>query len=154
MTAYNCKNIFSGFQALHPRLFALTGEVLGDILGQKLPFNVQNALGDWIQCVAQVIITYNSKQQYFQGGPGRYYNIMYKNVSNPFCTGNQNTTEGNSSSGLFFDALASSVYSGNTTSTSYDEDIDIYDFSINELDNRLRYLEFELLNLKKEIDTL
>lgn len=152
MNGYNCGSIFSGFQALHPRLFTLTSEVLGDILGQKLPFNVQNALGNWIQCVGQAIITYNSKQQYFQGGPGRYYNIRYKNVSNPFCTNKLNTTEGNSSSGLFFDALASGVYNENITVTSYYEDI--YDNSVDELDNILTYLEFELLNLKKEVETL
>lgn len=33
-----------------------------------------------------MIETYNSQQQYMQNGPGRYYNIKNKNITNPFCT--------------------------------------------------------------------
>ena len=46
---------------------------------------MMNALGNWLQLVGQVIQLYNSQQQYFQSGPGRYYDKGYKNVSNPFC---------------------------------------------------------------------
>lgn len=149
---YNCKNIFSGFQALHPRLFTLTSEVLGDILCQKLPFNVQCALGNWLECIGDAIIAYNSKQMYFQSGPGRYYNIIYKNVTNPFCTSNGNTPEESNNSDLFFNASGSRCYNENITVTSDNEDIE--DSSIDELYNILKYLEFELQKLKKEIDIL
>ena len=151
-SSYNCKNIFSGFQALHPRLFTLTSEVLGNILCQKLPFNVQCALGNWLECVGDAIIAYNSKQMYFQSGPGRYYNIIYKNVTNPFCSGNENTTARSNDLDSFFDELESQVYNENSTATSNNEDID--DNSMDELDNIFKYLEFELLNLKKEVETL
>ena len=152
MNDYNCKNIFSVFQALHPRLFTLTSEVLGDILCQKLPFNVQYALGNWLECVGDAIIAYNYKQLYFQSGPGRYYNIIYKNVTNPFCAGNRNTTEGSNNSDLFFNTSVNQVYNENITVTSDNEDID--DNSIDELYNILKYLKFELQKLKKEIDIL
>lgn len=93
-----CHDIPCGFQSLNPRLFAVVGEILGDIIAGNLPFNVQNAVGNWLELVGQVILTYNAQQQYFQGGPGRYFNPKYFNVSNPFCT---NTSGGNTSSGTF-----------------------------------------------------
>lgn len=94
-----CHDIPCGFQSLNPRLFAVVGEILGDIIAGNLPFNVQNAVGNWLQLVGQVILTYNAQQQYFQGGPGRYFNPKYYNVSNPFCQNTSGNTEGNTSSG-------------------------------------------------------
>lgn len=152
MNNYNCKNIFSGFQALHPRLFVLLGEVLGDILGKELPFNVQNALGCWLQCAGDIIITYTSKQLYFQRGPGRYYDIRYKNTNNPFCTKNINTTERNSSSGSFSDILASQSYFEDSLFASTDDHIE--NDMLEELDNKLKHLELEALNLKSQIEEL
>ncbi|MDU4752415.1 MAG: hypothetical protein E6X86_15470 [Clostridium butyricum] len=64
----------------------MVGEVIGAIVSEKLPINVQNAFGNWLQLIGQVILTYNAQQQYFQGGPGRYFNPKYYNVSNSFCT--------------------------------------------------------------------
>lgn len=94
-----CHDIPGGFQSLNPQLFAVVGEILGDIIAGNLPFNVQNAVGNWLELVGQVILTYNAQQQYFEGGPGRYFNPRYYNVSNPFCSNTSGNTEGNTSSG-------------------------------------------------------
>ena len=80
-----CEDIPGGFQDLNPELFVLIGELLGNAIAGNLPFNVQNALGNWFQLVGQAMLTFNAQQQYFQGGTGRYYNPKYKNVSNHFC---------------------------------------------------------------------
>ncbi len=80
-----CEDIPGGFQDLNPELFVLIGELLGNAIAGNLPFNVQNALGNWFQLVGQAMLTFNAQQQYFQGGTGRYYNPKYKNVANPFC---------------------------------------------------------------------
>ena len=53
-----------------------------------MPFNVQNAVGNWIQLVGQAIETYSAQQTYFQSGPGRMYDLRYYNVTNPFCPNN------------------------------------------------------------------
>lgn len=55
-----CRDIPNGFQDVDPQLFILIGEILGNILSGRLPFNVQNALGNWLQLVGQVIETYNA----------------------------------------------------------------------------------------------
>lgn len=81
-----CEDIPGGFQDLDPHLFTLLAQVIGLALSDRLPFNVQNAIGNWLTLVGQVIETYNAQQQYMQAGPGRYYNIKNKNVTNPFCT--------------------------------------------------------------------
>lgn len=83
-----CEDIPGGFQDLNPELFVLIGELLGNAIAGNLPFNVQNALGNWFQLVGQAMLTFNAQQQYFQGGTGRYYNPKYKNVANPFCGAN------------------------------------------------------------------
>ncbi|NLK94806.1 MAG: hypothetical protein GX275_06405 [Clostridiales bacterium] len=82
---FGCSDIPGGFQDLNPQLFILIGEIMGNCLAGNLPFNVQNAVGNWLQLVGQAILTYNSQQQYFQAGPGRYYDIRNKNVANSFC---------------------------------------------------------------------
>lgn len=95
-----CNDIPGGFQDINPEVFALIGELVGNIMAGNLPFNVQNAIGNWLQLVGQAILVYNAQQQYFQGGPGRYYNIKNKNVTNPFCTSNNN---GNSSNTMNYE---------------------------------------------------
>lgn len=81
-------DIPGGFQDMDPQLFILIAELIGNIMAGELPFNIQNAIGNWLQLVGQAIETYNAQQQYFQSGPGRYYNRQNKNVSNPFCSTN------------------------------------------------------------------
>ncbi|MDO5515945.1 MAG: hypothetical protein Q4F66_00215 [Clostridium sp.] len=101
--SYFCGDIPGGFQTLNPEIFDIIGEILGDVVAGRIPFNIQNALGNWIQLVGQVIECYSSQQNYFQSGPGRFYNLKYYNVNNPFCPndGQQttNSTGSTSSSG-------------------------------------------------------
>ena len=97
---YGCYDIPNGFQDLSPELFIIIGEILGNIIAGSIPFNVQNTLGNWLQLVGQAIETYNAQQQYFQSGPGRYYDPKNFNVANPFCNSNstKTTTSNNSNS--------------------------------------------------------
>ena len=79
-------DIPGGFQDIPPQLLLVIGELLGNVMAGSLPFNVQNVVGNWLQLVGQAIEVFNAQQQYYQGGPGRYYNYIYRNVANPFCT--------------------------------------------------------------------
>lgn len=81
-------DITGGFQDIYPQLFVLVGEVIGAIVSEKLPINVQGSFGNWLQLIGQVILTYNAQQQYFEDGPGRYFNSKNYNVSNSFCSNN------------------------------------------------------------------
>ena len=99
--SYNtgCSDIPNGFQSLNPQLFVVIGEILGNMLAGSIPSNVQNSLGNWLELVGQAILTYNAQQQYFQQGPGRYFNSKNYNVNNSFCnTTPKNTNQNNSSS--------------------------------------------------------
>ena len=55
---YGCNDMPGGFQKINPMLFVVIGDILGDLMSGKLPFNVQNAVGNWIQLVGQAIETY------------------------------------------------------------------------------------------------
>ena len=77
------------FQNVNPELFIVVGELLGNVIANELPFNVQNAVGNWLQLVGQAIETYNAQQQYYQQGPGRYFTPDSFNVDNPFCQNNE-----------------------------------------------------------------
>ena len=35
-----------------------------------MPYNVQNAIGNWLMLVGQAIVTFNAQQQYCMNGPG------------------------------------------------------------------------------------
>lgn len=93
--SFGCFDIPNGFQSLNPELFVAISGVLGEIISGNIPFNVQNALGNWFELLGQVILTYNAQQQYFQGGPGRYFDPKNYNVSNPFCNTNSNNNAQN-----------------------------------------------------------
>lgn len=82
---YGCNDMPGGFQRLNPLIFVIIGDILGDVMSGKLPFNVQNAIGNWIQLVGQVIETYSAQQQYFESGPGRYYSPQNLNITNSLC---------------------------------------------------------------------
>lgn len=87
----NCCNnfdldIINGFQDVNPILFITVGELIGDIMSGQMPANVANLVANFLNLVGQIIETYSSQQAYFQNGPGRYYNPIYKNVNNPFCS--------------------------------------------------------------------
>ena len=89
---FGCYDMPNGFQDLSPELFIIIGEILGNIIAGSIPFNVQNTLGNWLQLVGQAIETYNAQQQYFQSGPGRYYDPKNFNVTNPFCSSNSTSS--------------------------------------------------------------
>ena len=98
---YGCNDMPGGFQKINPMLFVVIGDILGDLMSGKLPFNVQNAVGNWIQLVGQAIETYSGQQQYFQSGPGRYYSPENLNVTNPLCptsSSNETTSTSNTNS--------------------------------------------------------
>lgn len=82
------------FQSVNPELFILVGELLGNVIANEIPLNVQNAVGNWLQLVGQAILTYNAQQQYYQQGPGRYFTPDSFNVDNSFCQSNQQTQNG------------------------------------------------------------
>jgi len=120
-----CNDIPGGFQDLNPQLFTVIGELLGCVMAGNMPFNVQNAVGNWLELLGQVILTCNAQQQYFQGGPGRYYNTNDKNINNSFCSSNSNSS---------------------ASTSSYDE--------MNELKKSIGKLMMEVKELKKEIEKL
>lgn len=79
-------DIPGGFQDIDPIVFLTIGELIGNIIAGNVPFNVAVAISNWLNLVGQAIETYGAQQQYFQNGPGRYYNLRDKNVNNPFCS--------------------------------------------------------------------
>lgn len=126
-----CNDIPDGFQGLDPQIFVLVGEILGNIVSGRLPFNVQNAIGNWLQLVGQVIETYNSQQQYFQSGPGRYFHPKNYNVANQFCTQNQSNTSQSTNSNT-----------GNSNKSKKDD---------NSKDDKIKQLELCINKLNKEV---
>ena len=60
-------------------LMVLIAEVLANAISGDLPAQAMNPLGNWLQLIGQVIQMYNAQQQYYQSGPGRYFNKDYKN---------------------------------------------------------------------------
>lgn len=85
-----CFDIPNGFQCLHPELFVIIGTILGQVMAGSIPSNVQGALGSWLQLIGHVIETYNAQQQYFQEGPGRYFDPKNYNIDNEFCNQKEN----------------------------------------------------------------
>lgn len=55
---------------LHPEVVVSTAEVIGNISAAQMPYNVQNALGNWLMLIGQAIVTFNAQQQYCMNGPG------------------------------------------------------------------------------------
>ncbi|OOM73518.1 hypothetical protein CLPUN_45410 [Clostridium puniceum] len=139
-----CSDIPNGFQSLSPELFVTIGEIIGNIIAGNIPFNVQNAVGNWLELVGQVILTYNTQQQYFQGGPGRYFNTMYYNVNNPFCSTNANTATNSTAS----NNKNSNESHEKTSNFDYDENF------IKNQNNKIRNLELQVNNLISEINEI
>lgn len=139
-----CSDIPGGFQDLNPTILNLITVLFGSIASQKMPFNVQNAIGNWLQLFGQVMITFNAQQQYYQGGPGRMYSPIYRNAANPFCSESTDESQANSA-----------------TSTSSNESNNKNSIENNKLNNDIFSLKksIELLNakvyeLQKQIEEL
>ncbi|MCR1951243.1 MULTISPECIES: hypothetical protein [unclassified Clostridium] len=132
-----CNDIPPGpFQTLPPELFAIIGEIIGNIIAGNIPFNIQNLIGNWLELVGQVILVFNAQQQYFESGPGRYYDPKNYNISNPFCSNNSTSTNGNTSS----------TSASSSTNSSNSNDINIS--KIEKLEKQIEELTKELTEIK------
>ncbi|MGN0144219.1 MAG: hypothetical protein ACI398_04500 [Clostridium sp.] len=140
---YGCNDMPGGFQRINPLLFIIIGQILGDAAAGRMPFNVQNAVGNWIQLVGQAIETYSSQQSYFQSGPGRYYNPENLNITNTLCpsestssTSNQNQSDLNSSNNMEdIEGIIQGLYA-----------------VVKELRNELDTTQKEISSIKKDIN--
>ena len=152
---FGCNDIPGGFQNVNPELFIVVAEILGNVMAGNMPFNVQNAVGNWLELVGQVILTYNSQQQYFQGGPGRYFNPMYYNVSNPFCnqTSTSSAEENMTSYGVSKSEGESSEEKGSGSSKKYSKKNKKND-DIRVLKNKMEDLLSQHQNIKEEINNI
>ena len=141
---YGCNDIPNGFQTLHPELFIIIGEILGNIVAGSVPFNVQNSIGNWLQLVGQAILTYNAQQQYFQAGPGRYYEARNYNIVNPFCSSSSPSTAAytaNTSNAQGHSSEASSQSSSRSSNSKGNS-------------NKIEELEKQVYELTKEINEI
>ena len=102
-----------------------------------MPFNVQNAVANWLSLLAQSIETFNAQQQYFQGGPGRIYNPIYRNAANPYCPDSSDESQRNVSR----KPSSKNEYSETPSSS----------ISLNEILSYIDELNSELVNLKKRL---
>lgn len=78
------QDMIYGYQDIDPMLITVCSEIISNVISGRLPYAVANSYGNWLQLIAQVIMVFNSQQQYQQSGPGRYYSPANKNVANPF----------------------------------------------------------------------
>lgn len=138
-------DIPGGFQDLNPMLFIIIAQIIGDITASRIPFNVQNALGNWLQLIGQAILTYNAQQQYFQGGPGRIYSPIYRNAANPFCSNSSDEGQANVSS-----SKKKKTTSSSENKVQSSNDINELKKSISELSKQIKELQSEIENLKKK----
>ena len=83
---FGCNDIPGGFQDVDPSLFITLSSLIGLISAQNLPSNVQAAIGNWLLLLGQSMLTYNSQLQYFQNGPGDFFDIRNKNKDNNDCS--------------------------------------------------------------------
>lgn len=137
-----CANsdIPGGFQDANPQFLIIATTILGTILAEKMPFNIQNSVGNWLELLGQTIIYFNAQQQYFQGGPGRIYNPIYRNAANPFCENSSDESQRSESS---------KPTTSNSSVNSFNEE-----YSIQDLKLTIDELHKELNNLKNELNKL
>ena len=140
-----CSDVPGGFQDFNPQILNLITVLFGNIAAQKMPFNVQNALGNWLQLLGQVIITFNAQQQYFQGGPGRIYSPIYRNAANPFCSNSSDEGQANVSS-----SKKKKTTSSSENKVQSSNDINELKKSISELSKQIKELQSEIENLMKK----
>jgi len=138
-----CSDIPGGFQDIPPQLLLVIGELLGNVMAGNLPFNIQNVVGNWLQLVGQAIEVFNAQQQYYQGGPGRMYNPIYRNVANPFCSTSSDESQTNVASNK------NKKSSSNSSSNSTQSNDDIY-----QLKQSIELLTRQIDELQKQIDDL
>lgn len=132
-------DIPGGFQDLNPQVLIVIATILGINIASKLPLNIQGAVGNFFELLGEVILTFNAQQQYFQGGPDRFYNPIYRNASNPFCEATVDESGANTVGN-------SGRASGKSSSKSSNDE------NNKNLQKRIEALENELAKLKKYID--
>lgn len=142
---YYCGDVPGGFQNIDPQLFLLIGELLGNVAAGKMPFNIQNVIGNWLQLIGQAIETYNAQQQYMQSGPGRYYDIRNININNPFCPWNTS-----SSGQSTYEESSQYINRGNNQSEGIRNNSS-KDMEIEELKEKVCKLQNEIKMIKEEI---
>ena len=131
-------DIPGGFQDIDPIVFILIGEVIGNALSGILPFNVALTISNWLNLVGQAIETYGAQQQYFQNGPGRLYNLAFKNVGNPMCSC-QSTSKSNATN------LDTSTQNATTESTeSITDEINILKGEMEEINKKIEELMIKI----------
>ena len=138
-----CSDIPGGFQDIPPQLLLVIGELLGNVMAGNLPFNIQNVVGNWLQLVGQAIEVFNAQQQYYQGGPGRMYNPIYRNADNPFCSSSSDESQTNVASNK------KSSSNSSTNKTQYNNDIYQLKQSIESLTKQIEVLQKQIDDLKK-----
>lgn len=141
-----CNDIPNGFQTLYPELFVLIGELLGNIIAGNLPFNVQNVIGNWFELIGQAILVFNAQQQYFESGPGNFFDPRNFNSSNSSCSTNTNSTNSNSQSTTTNSSSTSNTSTSSKSSSSKSNDINIS--KLEELEKQVQELTNELNKIK------
>ena len=136
-----CSDIPGGFQDIPPQLLLVIGELLGNVMAGNLPFNIQNVVGNWLQLVGQAIEVFNAQQQYYQGGPGRMYNPIYRNAANPFCSSSSDESQSN--------VASNKKSNGKSSSNETQSNNDIY-----QLKKSIELLTDQIEELQKQIDDL
>ncbi len=137
---YANSDIPGGFQDANPQFLIMTTSIIGTLLAEKMPFNVQNAVANWLMLLAQSIELFNAQQQYFQGGPGRIYNPIYRNAANPYCSDSSDESQRN----------VSSKSTKNNPRSNYSNQ----EYNVKDLKITIDELHKEINNLKKEIDKI
>lgn len=127
---------YNDFQGMDPQTFIVIAEMIGNFIGGDTPFNVQNAIGNWLMLIGQAIVTYNAQQQYFEGGPGRCFDCNNFNINNPDVNKENNNVNQNNNN----------VNQGDN-GKNYDEELIMITKKINEL-------TLEITKLKKEIELI
>lgn len=121
---------YNDFQGMDPQTFIVIAEMIGNFIGGDTPFNVQNAIGNWLMLIGQAIVTYNAQQQYFEGGPGRCFDCNNFNINNPDVNKENNNVNQNNNN----------VNQGDN-GKNYDEELIMITKKINELnirDNKIK----------------
>ena len=137
-----CNDIPNGFQNINPELFVIISEILGNIIAGNTPSNVQSVIGNWFELVGQVILTFNAQQQYFESGPGRFFDPKNYNIDNPSCSNNSASSKSSESS------TSTSSNKSTSSKTSSSKSNDINTDKIEELEKKIQELTSELNEIK------
>lgn len=128
-------DIYGGFQNIAPGDFVLIGELLGNILADRLPFNASNSIANVLMMIGQILETAASQQQYQQGGPGRFYKPENKNISNPFLVSKFSDLNSNSK---------------DSSDKSYESEIRDMKMRLDEMEKDIKYIKEYIKSMDKK----